>query len=65
LIEVDLGPLHRPVLGIAAGGVGDLAELDDERGCRLRRDEVEGSSLAPGIVADDPVAEGVDFFLER
>ena len=62
LVEIDLLALHGPVLGVAAGGVRDLAHLDQERGRGLRGDQVEAFPLAPDIVPLDPVRQGLDLF---
>ncbi len=64
LVEVDLLPLHRPVLGVAARRVGDLAGLDQERRRRLRGDEVEAFPLPPGAVPLDPGGQGPRLFDE-
>ncbi len=64
LVKIDLVPFHRPVLGVTAGRVGDLAHLDQERGRRLRRDEVEAFLLAPGAVPLGPGGQGLGSFDE-
>ena len=64
LVKIDLLPFHRAVLGVAPGGVGELAHLDQERGRRLGRDEVEALRLPPAAVLSHAFRQGLDFIFQ-